>query len=102
MIWIKSYNTTGESDNIRVPLRNEDVPVVAHQDSAETTQIVKLKGWTGVHLDTNLPDEAIENGFIDGLGNQVRWAYKEDADHPDYDDKAEELDAYYEGTHPNL
>ena len=68
----------------------------------ETTAIIKLGGWTGVDLGTDLPDQALQNAFIGGLGGQVRWAYEQDADHPDYADKAEELDAYYEGTHPDL
>ena len=102
MIWIKNHGISGGSDNLRIPLRNEDAPVVAHQDDGETSPITVMRGWTGVDLDTDLPVQAIENAFLDGLGDQVRFAYKEDSDHPDYDDKAEELDAYYDGTHPNL
>ena len=102
MIWIKNHGINGESDNLRIPLRNADVPVLAYQDDGETTPVVRLKRWTGLDIDTHLPDQAIENAFLDGLGDQVRFAYKEGADHPDYDDKAEELDAYYDGTHPDL
>lgn len=102
MIWIKNHGIRGGSDNLRILLRNEDTPVVAYQDDGETTPIIKLRGWTGIDLDTDLPDEALQNAFIEGLGEQVRWAYEEDADHPDYGDKAEELCAYYDGSHPDL
>jgi len=102
MIWIKNHGIRGTSDNLRLPLRNADAPVVAYKDDDETTPITVMRGWTAVHIDTNLPDQAIRNAFIEGLGEQVIWAYEEDADHPDYDDKAEELDAYYAGTHPNV
>ena len=102
MIWVKNHGIRGESDNLRLPLRNEDTPVVAYEDDGQTTPITVMRGWTGVHIDTDLPDQAIRNAFIEALGDQVCWAYEEDADHPDYSDKAEELDAYYDGTHPDL
>lgn len=100
MIWIKNHGISGESDNLRIPIRNSNVPVVTYNDEGDTTTVVKLQRWTGLDIDTDLPDQAIENGFLDGLGDQVRFAYKEDADHADYNNKAEELDAYYDGTHP--
>ena len=102
MIWIKNHNTSGKSDNLRIPLRNEDAPVVACADDGDTTPVVKMREWTGLEIETHLPDEALENAFLDALGDQVIWAHKQDADHPDYHDKAEELDAYYNGTHPDI
>ena len=103
MIWIKNHNISGESDNLRIPLAEEIPDVVPWKEDAQEAQaVVKLQGWTGIDLDVQLPDEAIKNGFSDALGNQIRWAHNEDADHPDYSDKAEELDAYYNGTHPDL
>ena len=100
MIWIKNYVIGGESDNMRIPLAKEMPEVVPWKEDAQQAQsVVKLRGWTGIDLDVSLPDEAIENGFSDALGDQIRWAHNEDADHPDYHDKAEELDAYYDGSH---
>lgn len=102
MIWIKNHGVTGESDDLRIPLRNADAPVVAYQDDGKTTPIVSLRGWTGIKIDTQLPDQAIVNAFLDGFGDQTRFAYDEGANHPDFGSKADELDAYYNGTHPDL
>lgn len=103
MIWIKNHQMQGESDNLRLPLAEKIPDVVPWKEDAQKAQeVVKLRGWTGIELDAHLPDEAIENGFSDALGEQIRWAHNEHAEHPDYSDKAEELDAYYNGTHPEL
>lgn len=103
MIWIKNHGVRGESDDLRIPLAEEIPNVVPwKEDAQEAHAVVRLKGWTGIDLDVQLPDDAIENGFSDVLGDRVRWAHNEAAAHPDYDDKAEELDAYYDGIHPDL
>ena len=103
MIWIKNHGIRGESDNLRIPLAEEIPDVVSWKEDAQEAQaVVKVRAWTGIDLDVQLPDDAIENGFSDALGDQIRWAHNEDADHPDFDDKAEELDAFYDGTHPDL
>ena len=103
MIWIKNHGIRGESDNLRIPIAEEIPEVVPWKENAQKAKtVVVMRGWTGIDLDANLPDEAIENGFSDALGNQIRWAHNEDSDHPDYEDKAEELDAYYGGSHPDL
>lgn len=101
MIWIKNHGITGESDNLRIPLKDAGLSVTPHHDEGQTTPIVELRGWTGIKLDTGLPDQALENALLD-FDEKVIFAYKQDADHADYDDKAEELDAYYDGTHPDL
>jgi len=102
MIWIKNHGISGESDNMRIQLAEEIPDVVPWKEDAQQAQMVVIEqGWTGIGLDVHLPDEAIENGFSDALGEQIRWAHNEDADHPDFDDKAEELDAIYNATHPD-
>ena len=101
MIWIKNHGMRGESDNLRFRLAEEIPDVVTWKEDAKQAQAVVIeRRWTGIDLDVNLPDEAIENGFSDALGEQIRWAHNEDADHEDYDDKAEELDAYFANEHP--
>lgn len=100
MFWFRNHGITGESDSLRIPLRNANVPVVAYQDDGETTPVVVLRGWTGVKIDSALSVQALENAFLDGLGDQTQFAYKQNSDHPDYDNKSTELDAYYEGNHP--
>ena len=102
MIWIKNHGISGESDDLRIPLAEEIPDVVAWKEDAQQAQaVVKLQGWTRIDLDVHLPDDAIENGFSDALDDQIRWAHNEDADHDDFEDKAEELDAFYHGTHPD-
>ena len=103
MIWIKNHGIHGESDNLRIPLAEEIPDVVPWKEDAQQAQaVIVMRGWTGIDLDLQLPDDAIENGFSDALGEQIRWAHNEDADHPDYSDKAEELNDYYDGSHPDL
>ena len=103
MIWIKNHGIGGESDNLRIPIAEEIPDVVPWKEGAQQAQaVVKLREWTGIELDVHLPDEGIENGFSNALGDQIRWAHNEDADHPDFDNKAEELDAYYDGNHPDI
>ena len=101
MIWIKNHGIQGESENLRISLKNAGVPVVTVKDDGDTTPITVFRRWTGIHIDSQLPDEALENAFLDFEEN-VRFAYKEEAEHPDYDNKSDELDAYYDGTHPDL
>lgn len=101
MIWIKNHGIRGESDNLRVPLKDAGLSVTPHFEDGETNRIVKLQRWTGIELDANLPDQAIENAFLD-FNDDVIFASDRDSDHPDYDNKNEELDAYYDGTHPDL
>ena len=101
MIWIKNHGISGESDNLRIPLRDANADVYAHIDNDETTPITALRGWTGVHIDLNAEQQRCFSEALEE-GHKLRWAIGEPADHPDFDNKAEELDAYYDGTHPDL
>lgn len=104
MIWIKGIqNRFGTSDELRECGRE-----AGFLDSDDhSTGIVYLRGWVGFAVNENLPDQAIENALADvladrlGISNPI-FGFQIDADHPDYDNKSEELDAYYEGTHPDL
>lgn len=101
MIWIKNHGIRGESDNLRVPLASEVDEISCHQNDSEgCPAIVKHRGWTGVGIDADVDD--VRDGFESALGSQLRFAADESADHGDYDDQAEELTAYYDGTHPDL
>ena len=101
MIWVKNHGITGESDNLRIPLASEVGEISCHQNDPEgCPTIVKHRGWTGVDIDADVDD--VRDGFESALGSQLRFGADETADHDDYEDKAEELDAYYGGTHPDL
>lgn len=103
MIWIKNHGVSGESDNLRVMLASELPDVIPHRDDPEAAQaVVRIRGWTGINLDVKLPDEAVQAAFSDALGDRVRWAIDEPADHDDYNDKSAELDALYDGSHPEI
>ena len=102
MIWIKQTFRSGSSSEFREVGRE-----TGFLDSDDhSTGIVYQQGYIGFAVNENLPDEAIENGIADaladqlGVGNPV-FGFDEDADHPDFDSKSEELDAYYNGTHPD-
>ena len=104
MIWIKGvHNRFGTSDDLRECGRG-----AGFLDSDDySTGIVYLRGWVGFHVNENLPDEEIENALSDALADKLAisdptFAFGEDADHDDYESKSEELEAYYDGTHPDL
>lgn len=68
--------------------------------------IVYVEDYVGFDVTDQLPDEAIENGISDAIASQLGvenpvFAHTLDADHPDYNNKRNELVAKYEGTHPN-
>ena len=103
MIWIKGIsNQFGTSDEIRECGRE-----AGFLDSDDySTGIVYLRGWVGFKVNENVPDEAIENGISEALSNQLgienpTFAFDTDADHEDYDNKSEELEAIYNGEHPD-
>ena len=104
MIWIKNAgNWFNTSDEIRECGRESGF-IDSDDDSAG---IVYMRGWVGFALNDNLPDEAIENALSDVLTDKSgildpTFGFEVDADHPDYDNKAEELQAYYDRTHPDL
>ena len=100
MIWIKNHGIRGESDNLRIPLAGEIGEISCHKDDPEDCPaIVVMRGWTGVKIDSDVSD--VRDGFESALGSQLRFAADEPADHDDYDDKAEELTAIYNGEHPD-
>ena len=101
MIWIKNHEIRGESDNLRIPLRDANADVCAHIDNDETTGITVMKGWTGIHINLNSDQQRCFSDALEG-DNKLRWAVGEPSEHPDYDNKSEELDAYYDGTHPDV
>ena len=102
MIWIKRTFRVNGSDSIREVGRE-----TGFLDSDDhSTAIVHQRGYIGFAVNKNLPDEAIENGIADvladrfGVENPV-FGFDKDANHPDFDSKSEELDAYYNGEHPD-
>ena len=104
MIWIKGISDQfGTSDQIRECGRES-----GFIDSDDySAGIVYMRGWAGFAVNDNLPDEAIENALSDALTDKFgvldpTFGYEVDADHPDYDNKAEELQAYYDRSHPDL
>ena len=101
MIWIKNHGIRGESDNLRIPLRDANADVCAHVDADETTPITALRGWTGLHVDLTTEQQQCFSEALEG-GHKLRWAIGEPSEHPDYDNKSEELDAYYDGSHPDV
>lgn len=69
--------------------------------------IVYVGDYVGFDVRDQLPDQAIENGISNAIASQLGvedpvFAHSLDAEHPDYDDKRDELVAKLEGTHPNL
>ena len=99
MIWIKNHRISGESDNLRTPLAEHlDVMTCHLNDPEGCPAIVVLRGWTGVSIDADVND--VRTGFETALGSQLRFAVDEPADHDDYSDKSDELDAFYDGRHP--
>lgn len=104
MIWIKNAgNWFNTNDGLRECGRK-----AGFLDSDDySTGIVYLRGWVGFAVNDNLPDEAIENGISEGLSDQLgienpTFGFEVDVDHPDYDNKSEELEAIYDGDHPDL
>lgn len=101
MIWIKNHGIRGESDNLRMPLADEVDEVTCHQNDPDgCPAIAKVRGWTGVCIKKGVGD--VRDGFEGALGSQLRFAVDEPADHGEFDDKAEELDAYHDGEHPDI
>ena len=100
MIWFKNHGIIGKSDNLRIPLAEEIDDISCHKNDPEgCPAIVVMRGWTAVDIDADVDD--VRDGFESALGSQLRFAVDESANHSDYTDKAEELDAYYDGTHPD-
>ena len=102
MIWIQGINGRfGRSDKLRACGRE-----AGFMDSDDySTSIVYIGGWVGFNVNDELPDEAVENALSDVLADKLgvsnpTYGFEVDADHPDYDTKSEELEAYYDGTHP--
>ena len=101
MIWIKNHGIRGESDNLRIPLAGEIDEMTCHKDDPEgCPAIVVMSGWTGIDIDSDVAE--VQDGIKSSIGPQLRFAADEAADHDDYDNRSEELDAYYGGTHPDL
>ena len=101
MIWIKNHGINGESDNLRIPLAEHVEAITCHINDPEgCPAMVVLRGWTGVLIDEDVTD--VRDGFETALGEQLRFAVDEPADHDDFSDKSDELDAFYDGTHPEL
>lgn len=104
MIWIKNGSKWFTSSD---QLRECGCKAGCLDSDDNSTGIVYLRGWVGFAVNKNLSDEAIKNGISEALSNQLgmenpTFAFEQDADHPDYGNKAEELEAYYEATHPGL
>ena len=104
MIWIQGINGRfGSSDELRVCGRE-----AGFLDSDDcSTSIVYIGGWVGFNVNDELPDEAVENALSDVLADKLgvsspTYAFEVHADHPDYDNKSVELEAIYNGTHPDL
>ena len=101
MIWIKNHGVTGRSDELRRPLADEVDEVSCHKEKPEQCPaIVVMRGWTALKIDSDVSD--VRDGFENALGSQLRFAVDESSDHDDYEDKSSELDAFYNGTHPDL
>ena len=101
MIWIKNHGIVGESDNLRIPLAENVDDITCHKNDAEgCPAVIQMRGWTGVKIDSDVDQN--RDGFESALGSQLRFAVDESSDHDDYEDKSEELDAFYNGTHPDL
>ena len=104
MIWIYGIqNRFGTSDELRECGRGAGFLV----DDDYSTGIVYLRGWVGFAVNDNLPDQDNESDISEALSNQLgienpTFGFEEDTDHDDYDDKSEELEAYYDGAHPDL
>ena len=103
MIWIKGVqNRFQTSDEFRGVGRE-----AGFLDSDDySTGIVYLRGWVGFRVNENLPDEAIENALSDLLADKLgisdpTYGFELDADHEDYNNKSEELEAIYNGEHPD-
>ena len=100
MIWIKNHGIRGESDNLRIPLESEVEAVKSHKnDPKASPAIVRMQGWTGVGIDSDVSD--VREQFKEALGDQLLFAVDGAADNDDYNSKDEELDAYYAGEHPD-
>ena len=96
MIWIKNHGISGESDNLRIPLAEHIETMTCHQQDPEgCPAVVVFRDWTGVCIDEDVAD--VRDGFEAALGSQLRFAVNEPTGHSDYDNKADELDAYYDG-----
>lgn len=101
MIFIKRTFEIRHSGEIR------DVGLDAGLVKDSDHPIIYVEDYVGFKVNDQLPDEAIENGISDTLARQLAvenavFAYKQDSDHPDFDDKREELVAKYDETHPDL
>jgi len=69
--------------------------------------IVYVEDYVGFDVNDQLAGQAIENGISNAIASQLGvenplFAHALDADHPDYDNKREELVAKYDGSHPDV
>jgi len=100
MIWIKNHGVTGSTDNLRQPLKDAGVPICCYSDDGKTTPVVVLKGWTGLALnDHDLTDDEVVE-LIEKINSMIMVARDLGANHDEFDNKSEELDAYHNGEHP--
>ena len=103
MIWIRGIqNRFGNSDELRECGREAGFL----ESDDRSTGIVYLRGWVGFQVNDNLPDQAIENALSDVLANKLgisepTFGFQVDADHSDYENKSDELEALYNGDHPD-
>lgn len=103
MIWIKGIqNQFTTSDELR-----ECGRAGGFLDSDDySTGIVYMRGWVGFAVNQQLPDQAIENGISEALSNKLgiddpTFGFDMDANHPGYSHKGDELEAIYNGDHPD-
>lgn len=96
MIFIKRTFKLGDSGDIRRV--GQDAGFIDRDDAP----IVYIEDFVGFDVADQLPDQAIENGISDAIASQLGvenpvFAHTLESDHPDYDDKRDELVAKYEG-----
>ena len=101
MIWIKNHGVRGQTDNLRQPLKDAGLPICCHNDEGETTPVIFMKGWTGLALDDHdISDDELTQ-LLKGLNPIIVVAHEQDAEHDEFDNKSDELDAYYNDRHPD-
>jgi len=103
MIWIKSI-TGGFASSDELRECGREAGFLESDDYS--TGVIYMRGWVGFRVNENLPDEDIENALAEKLADKLgisdpTFAFEVDADSPDYDNKSEELEAYFDGTHPD-
>lgn len=101
MIFIKRTFKFPDSSEIRAV--GADAGFISDDDHP----IVYAEDYVGFEINGGLPDQAVENGITNALSNRLGvtspvFAYEQPADHPDYDNKRDELLAKVDGTHPDF